>query len=198
MIIHPWKLVKNHKWSFLAAAVLMSIMSTIILNKLRADSTNSNSNQIAEKIAEAISAPGGVIPLTSVPLGTALSLSQKNSLLQNQETVLSNVFRPQSPLFDTDLAGYQTALTNVATERRTQDIVTSLDLTSLTIKNGLATATWQAQLSFTSQWRNSTTASWSQPYKAINGLYGTTTLEEINGQWLISNQVSNFLPGEGP
>ncbi|AUW93886.1 hypothetical protein BXT84_07960 [Sulfobacillus thermotolerans] len=105
---------------------------------------------------------------------------------------------PQSPLFDTDLAGYQTALTNVATERRTQDIVTSFDLTSLTIKNGLATATWQAQLSFTSQWRNSTTASWSQPYKAINGLYGTTTLEEINGQWLISNQVSNFLPREGP
>lgn len=134
MIIHPWKLVKNHKWSFLVVAVLMSIMSTIILDKVRADSVNSNSNQIAEKISEAIIAPGGVIPLTSVPLDTALSLSQKNSLLQNQETVLSNVFMPQSPLFDTDLTGYQTALATVATERRTQDIVTALDLTSLTIK----------------------------------------------------------------
>lgn len=198
MIIHPLTFLKNHKLSFIVAAILVSIMSTIIFNKVRADSVNSNSNQIAEKISEAIIAPGGVIPLKSVPLGTAVSPSQKNSLLQNQETLLSNVFMPQSTLFDTDLTGYQSALANVATQRRTRDIVTSLDLTSLTIKNASATATWQAQISFTSQWRGSPKAIWSQPHNATNGLYGTTALEEINGQWLISNQVSNFLPGEGP
>ncbi len=197
MIVHPSKLLKKYKLWFVAA-VLMTIMSAIIIDKGRTDSGNNNSDQIAEKISEAIIASGGIMPLRSVPLDTTLSPSQKNSLLQHEETLLSNVFMPQSTLFDADLTGYQTALADVATERRTQDIVTSLDLTSLTIKNASATATWQAQISFTSQWRDSTRATWSQPYKATNGLYGTTTLEKINGQWLISNQVSSFLPGEGP
>ena len=168
-----------------------------------ADSTTpppSLRDQLVGVVHQGLELQGSIdtIDTSVVPLNSTLTVAQTADLVGHNEQLLNAAFSPECPFYNEMVTGVQNAAASVGSMRQLGFGVTDFNASSVTVNGNTATVTWQAHVWMKSSQRKPD-GSWTNPYTATNGEFGTATLqEEPNGSWLIIDWSSNFIPGGGP